>query len=99
MYISGGENVYPAEVENVIMGLETIADVGVIGFPDERWGETGMAIVVAAKGHQVDTTEVLEHCKINLAKYKVPQQVQVVDELPRNAAGKILKRILREQYT
>jgi len=98
MYISGGENVYPAEVEQVIFHLEGIADVAVIGVPHERWGETGMAIVVCKPEVELAAETIIEHCKANLAKFKVPSHVAFVEELPRNAAGKVLKRTLREQY-
>ncbi|GIW60598.1 MAG: acid--CoA ligase [Patescibacteria group bacterium] len=98
MYISGGENVYPAEVEQVIFHVEGVADVAVIGVPDERWGESGLAVVVKAKNSQVTEETIIESCRKNLAKYKVPKRVVFVDELPRNAAGKVLKRVLREQF-
>lgn len=98
MYISGGENVYPAEVEQVIFQLEGVADVGVIGVPDERWGECGMAIVVRKSASELDEESIIAHCRENLAKFKVPRYVRWCDELPRNAAGKVLKRTLREQY-
>ncbi|RMG80108.1 MAG: acid--CoA ligase, partial [Chloroflexi bacterium] len=98
MYISGGENVYPAEVEQVIFQLEGIADAAVIGVPDDKWGEVGMAIIVLKPGQQVSEEQIIEHCKANLAKFKVPKSVVYVDELPRNAAGKVLKRKLREQF-
>lgn len=97
MYISGGENVYPAEVEQVIFQLQGIADVGVIGVPDERWGESGMAIVVC-KDERIPQATIIDHCRANLAKFKVPKHVRYVDVLPRNAAGKVLKRTLREQF-
>jgi fatty-acyl-CoA synthase len=99
MYISGGENVYPAEIEQVIFQLDAVADVGVIGVPHERWGETGKAIVVRKAGSSISEDEIIAHCQANLAKFKVPQSVAFVDELPRNAAGKVLKRTLREQFT
>ena len=99
MYISGGENVYPAEVEQVIFQLEDVADVAVIGVPHERWGECGHAIVVPTPDHDLSAEAIIDHCRHNLAKFKVPQGVSFVDELPRNAAGKVLKRTLREQYT
>lgn len=95
MYISGGENVYPAEVEQVIFQLEAVAEVGVIGIPDERWGESGMAVVVVKPGHTLDEESVLAHCRQSLAKFKVPRQVVFIDVLPRNASGKVLKRELR----
>ena len=98
MYISGGENVYPAEVEQVIFQLEGIGDVGVIGVPDERWGESGMAIVVLKPDQPLTAEMIIEHCQKNLAKYKVPKSIAFVDELPRNASGKVLKRTLRQQF-
>lgn len=98
MYISGGENVYPAEVEQVIFQLEGVADVGVIGVPDERWGETGLAVVVRSAGAALDEATILEHCRAKLARFKVPKGVVYVEVLPRNAAGKILKRELRRQF-
>jgi fatty-acyl-CoA synthase len=99
MYISGGENVYPAEVEQVIFSLEGVADCGVIGVPDERWGESGLAFVVRKAGAALDEQAVIDHCKARLAKFKVPKAVRFVDSLPRNAAGKVLKRTLREQVS
>ncbi len=99
MYISGGENVYPAEVEQVIFSYPGVADVGVIGVPDERWGESGLAVIVKKTDADIEEEAVIEHCRQNLAKYKVPKAVAFMDELPRNAAGKILKRVLRDQYS
>ena len=96
MYISGGENVYPAEVENVIFQLGGVADAAVIGVPDERWQEVGKAFVVREPGATLTGPEVLDHCLSNLAKYKVPRAVVFLDELPRNATGKVLKRVLRD---
>ena len=98
MFISGGENVYPAEVEDVLMGLPQVADAGVIGIPDEKWGESGMAILVKAPETEVTETEIIELCKQKLAKYKVPKKVAFVDELPRTLTGKILKKDLREKF-
>lgn len=99
MYISGGENVYPAEVEQVIFQLESIADVAVIGVSHERWGETGKAIIVPKTGQNISSEQVIQHCKNNLATFKVPQSVEFIEELPRNAAGKVLKRELRVIYS
>lgn len=99
MYISGGENVYPAEVEQVIYKFAGVVDVGVIGVPDERWGESGLAVVVKNPNADIAEDALIEYCRQNLAKFKVPQAVAFVDELPRNAAGKVLKRVLREQFT
>jgi fatty-acyl-CoA synthase len=95
MYISGGENVYPAEVENVIYQLDGVAEAAVIGVPDDRWVEVGRAYIVVRDGHQITETEVLDHCRQRLAKFKVPQSVRFIDEIPRNATGKTLKRELR----
>jgi fatty-acyl-CoA synthase len=98
MYISGGENVYPAEVEDAIMGFDQVADVGVIGIPDEKWGEVGMAIVVLKPGEEVTEEGVIEFCRGRLAKYKIPKKVAFVPELPRTATGKILKKELKAKY-
>jgi fatty-acyl-CoA synthase len=95
MYISGGENVYPAEVENVIYQLPDIAEAAVIGVPDERWGEVGKAVIIRKPGATLTEADIVGHCIRNLAKYKVPKTVDFVDELPHNATGKILKRELR----
>jgi fatty-acyl-CoA synthase len=95
MYISGGENVYPAEVENAIYELPGIAEVAVIGVPDERWGEVGEAIVVVKTGHNVTESSILDHCQGRLARYKQPKSVRFIEALPRNATGKVLKRELR----
>ncbi len=99
MYISGGENVYPAEVEQVLFHHPNVMDVAVIGVPDERWGEVGMAVVVPRDAAGFDAAEILAFCDDKLARYKIPKQVATVGELPRNAAGKVLKRELRESLT
>lgn len=98
MYISGGENVYPAEIEQVIFQLDGVADVGVIGVADERWGESGRAVIVLKAGVTLDEQTILAHCQRNLAKFKVPKSFVFTDSLPRNAAGKVLKRTLRELF-
>jgi len=97
MYISGGENVYPAEVENVIYQLPQIAEAAVIGVPDERWGETGKVFISLKEGQTIEEKDIIEHCLKNLAKFKVPQSVEFIELLPRNATGKVLKRELREE--
>jgi fatty-acyl-CoA synthase len=98
MYISGGENVYPAEVENVLFQLPQVADAAIIGVPSERWGEVGMAIIVRKPNQPLEEGDVIRHCLGKLAKFKVPQSVAFVDVLPRNATGKVLKRELRTQF-
>ncbi|HTR87534.1 MAG TPA: long-chain fatty acid--CoA ligase [Reyranella sp.] len=98
MYISGGENVYPAEVENVLFQLPQVADAAIIGVPNERWGEVGMAIIVRKADQTLEEGDVIRHCLGRLAKFKVPQSVTFVDVLPRNATGKVLKRELRTRF-
>jgi fatty-acyl-CoA synthase len=98
MYISGGENVYPAEVEATLHEHPAVADAAVIGVPDERWGEVGVAIVVVRPGASADEQELLAHCRRRLAAFKVPRVVRLAEELPRSASGKLLKRELRERF-
>lgn len=98
MVISGGENIYPAEVENVLAGHAALAEVAVIGVPDDRWGETVKAIVVPRAGAVIDPTEVIAFCRDRLAHYKCPTSVDVVEQLPRNASGKLLKKELRRPF-
>jgi len=95
MYISGGENVYPAEVENVLYQLPQVAEVAVIGMPDKTWGETGLAVFALKPGASLDLVTVMEHCSGKLAKFKIPNEIAFVEALPRNATGKVLKRTLR----
>ncbi|MEZ5273221.1 MAG: long-chain-fatty-acid--CoA ligase [Ilumatobacteraceae bacterium] len=97
MIISGGENVYPAEVENVILTHPGVADVAVIGVPSEKWGESPLAIVVK-KDPDLEERAIIEHCDGKLARYKMPTAVRFVDVVPRNASGKALKRELRLQF-
>jgi acyl-CoA synthetase (AMP-forming)/AMP-acid ligase II len=92
MYISGGFNVYPAEVEQVLARLPGVTESAVVGVPDERLGEVGKAFVVA---NGLSAEDVLAHCRRLLANYKVPRQVEFTEALPRNASGKVLKRVLR----
>jgi fatty-acyl-CoA synthase len=99
MYISGGENVYPAEVENVLHQLSAIAEAAVIGVPDAQWGEVGMAIVAVKPGQSLTETDVLAHCTKNLARFKCPRLIRFVDALPRNATGKIHKPTLRKTFS
>jgi fatty-acyl-CoA synthase len=97
LIISGGENIYPAEVEQLIMERPEIASVAVIGVPDERWGEVPLAIVVARS--EITADDVLTHLTGRIAKYKIPRAVIFVDELPRTASGKVRKTDLRGRYT
>jgi long-chain acyl-CoA synthetase len=101
MIVSGGENVYPAEVENVLMSHPGIADVAVIGVPHEKWGETAKAMVVRAAGEAGESLtedEIIAYAKERLATFKCPTSVEWLDVLPRNPSGKVLKRELREPY-
>ena len=98
MYISGGENVYPAEVENVLYQLPEVAEAAVIGVPSDRWGETGLAVLALTPGAEIDRLKVQEYCVERLAKFKVPSDIAIVEALPRNATGKVLKRELRDQF-
>jgi fatty-acyl-CoA synthase len=98
MFISGGENVYPAEVENVIYQHPAVAEVAIIGVPDPKWQEVGKAIVVKKEKQSVTEEEIIAFCQDKLARYKIPKSVAFMDVLPRTAAGKVLKRELREQW-
>ena len=98
MVVSGGENVYPAEVENVLMAHPGVADVAVIGVPDQQWGETVKAVVVPAAGAEPTPAHLIAFAREQLAHYKCPTSVDFVDALPRNPSGKVLKRELREPY-
>jgi len=98
MIVSGGENVYPREVEDVLFQHVAVADVAVIGVPDERFGEAVKAIVVRKPGESVTAEALLEYCKGRLGGYKRPKSVDFVAELPRNPSGKVLKKDLREKY-
>lgn len=95
MYITGGENVYPAEVESVIVELDDIAESAVIGISDTRWGETGCAYVVLRPGRSLSADAILAHCRSRLAGYKVPKRIRFVQALPRAASGKVKKEELR----
>jgi fatty-acyl-CoA synthase len=99
MYISGGENVYPAEVENVLYQIPAVAEAAVIGAPDERWGEVGVAIVAVKPGMPLTEAEVRSHCAANLARFKCPGVIHFIEALPRNATGKVHKPTLRERFT
>ncbi|MCL5266410.1 MAG: long-chain-fatty-acid--CoA ligase [Chloroflexi bacterium] len=98
MIISGGENIYPREIEEVLYRHPAVLEAAVIGTPDERWGEAVKALVVLKSGATATEAEIIEHCKINLASYKKPKSVEFVESLPKTPTGKILKRELREKY-
>jgi acyl-CoA synthetase (AMP-forming)/AMP-acid ligase II len=97
MIISGGENIYPAEIENVILSHPQVREVAVIGQASAKWGESPLAIV-AKQDAALTESDVLEWCRGKLAGYKRPKAVRFIDEIPRNPAGKILKRVLRERF-
>ena len=98
MFISGGENIYPTEIENVVVKMPAVSMVGVIGVPDPKWGEVGMALVLPRKGERVTAGEVLAQCHNHLARYKIPKKVKIVSELPISPQGKLLKTELRRLY-
>lgn len=98
MVISGGENVYPAEVESVLFKHEAIAEVAVIGMPDEKWGEAVTAVAALHKGKTLELEELRAFAETQLARYKLPLRLHIVDELPRNPAGKVLKFKLKEDF-
>ena len=97
MFIVGGFNAYPAEIENTLLGHPGIANCAVVGVPDERMGEVGHAFVIARDGAEIDPEEVVAWSRERMANYKVPRAVHVVDELPTNASGKVLKFELRDR--
>ena len=97
MYISGGENVYPAEVEAVLAELAEVGEAVIVGVPDARWGEVGRAYVVPVAGREVTADLVIGHCRTRLAKFKVPASVVITDAVPRTASGKVQKHLLRER--
>jgi len=98
MIKTGSEKVYPAEVENALYGHPAIADVAAIGVPDERWGEAVKAIVVLKPGATLDVEDILAYARARIGGFKLPKSIEAIAELPRNASGKILRRVLREKY-
>jgi fatty-acyl-CoA synthase len=99
MIISGGENIASSEVERVIYQLAGVREAAVIGLPDERWGERPVAVVVLNEGATLDLASLSEHCRARLAGFKVPKDLIIREQLPRNPSGKILKRILRDELS
>ena len=98
MIISGGENIYPAEIEDILYSYPKILEAAVIGVPDEKWGESVKALIVLKGGQTSNQDEIVEHCRKRLAGFKIPSSVSFVPELPKNTSGKILKWVLREEY-
>ncbi len=98
MIISGGFNVYPSEVEQVLYSLPQVFEAAVVGVPDEQWGEAIKAVVVIKPGQSLDEAEVIEHCGRHLAGFKKPRSVDFVDELPKNPNGKVVRRLVRNAY-
>lgn len=97
MYISGGENVYPAEVEAVIAEFDSVVACAVVGVSDDEWGEVGRAYVVPVPGRTLTADEVLAHCRTRLARFKAPRSVVFTDAVPRTASGKVQKHLLRRR--
>ena len=98
LIISGGSNIYPREVEEALLEDPDLEEVAVIGVPDEEWGESVMAVLVAATGATLDFDRLEKLCLQRIARFKRPKYWRVVDELPKNSAGKVLKRELRQQF-
>ena len=97
MIVSGGENVFPREVEDLLADHDAVDEVAVIGVEDEQFGQRLKAFVVVTAGANVGPDELKDHVKANLARYKVPREIEFLDELPRNATGKVLKRELADK--
>jgi acyl-CoA synthetase (AMP-forming)/AMP-acid ligase II len=98
MIISGGENIYPREIEEVLYQHPSISEAAVIGVPDEKWGESVKALLVVKQGAKLTEEEAIQFCKVRLASYKKPRSVEFVESLPRNPLGKVVKTVLREKY-
>jgi fatty-acyl-CoA synthase len=96
MFISGGENVYPAEIENLLDQLKQISELAVIGVPDEKWGEVGKVFAVLKSGEELTEEDIIKFLQGKIARYKIPKSVEFIDQLPRNQAGKIMKMKLKD---
>lgn len=98
MVVSGGENIYPVEVENTIANMAAVADVAVIGIPDEKYGEALLAFVVVQPGEKLELDDMIAFCREHIAGYKIPRKLEIIAEMPRNPSGKILKKELRKPF-
>jgi acyl-CoA synthetase (AMP-forming)/AMP-acid ligase II len=98
MIVSGGENVYPAEVENALFSHPAVADAAVIGVPDDKWGEAVKGVVVLKPGATATAEDIIAHTRTRIAGYKAPKTIDFADALPRNPSGKVLRRELRKPY-
>jgi acyl-CoA synthetase (AMP-forming)/AMP-acid ligase II len=98
MIVSGGENIYPREIENALFEHPNLADAAAIGIPSEKWGEEILVFVVIKPGEEITEPEMIDFCRERLAGYKIPRKFEFIEELPRNATGKVLKKDLREPY-
>jgi fatty-acyl-CoA synthase len=99
MFISGGENIYPAEIERILEAYPGVKEVAVIGVPDEKWGEVGCAFIVADQEGSFAEKEIWEFCRDKLAKFKIPKYVRFINQLPRNDAGKVDRNDLKKKFT
>ncbi len=97
MIVTGGENVYSAEVEQVLAKHPGVRMCAVIGLPDEKWGERVVALIMSADAHKPSQDEIINHCRQYIAGYKVPKEVRLVDAFPMTATGKVLKRVVRDE--
>jgi acyl-CoA synthetase (AMP-forming)/AMP-acid ligase II len=98
MFISGGENVYPAEIERVLRKHPAVEDIAVVGVPDKSWGEVGCAFVIAKPGADLKSEDLIDYCDGQLARYKWPQKILIGEDFPRTALGKVRKTVLRQNY-
>ena len=99
MIICGGENIYPALIENLLLECDEIEEIAVVGLPHDYWGEVAVAVIAAKQGHTIDAAQILDYCSGRIATYSCPREVIIVDQLPRNAMGKIVKEDVRELVT
>jgi acyl-CoA synthetase (AMP-forming)/AMP-acid ligase II len=98
MIITGGENVYSVEVENILYTFPSVLEAAVIGVPDPKWGESVKAVVVLKPGETATEEEIIQHCKQHIARYKAPKSIDFLSELPKTGSGKIFKKGLKEKY-